>query len=306
LASLSLAALLASPANACCRNYAEFAAACRAQGGVPGFGASCQPQGGGAGAQSTPNQQLMQGLAGALGAGFADLLRNQEAQRAQARVQDMQQAAEQVIRFQEEERIRLEKHRKLLGSLKGYVDNTELAIKEEAPQTLELRAGAAAFGTPAAPGGSLRIGEERAGLSLKLTEEPKAPEGKPVDAATMDQVWQNYYRTADTYAEADVRRQQLEYDKKVAEQIRREAEKKYQEQQARAALIPVEQPARKAEDDKLGEAERLFRQAMELDEKATMDLEQAKRDAGKAKADMDQAESDRRKMENSLAQGEPG
>lgn len=304
---ISLTAFLTSSAYACCSNYAEFAAACRAQGGIPGMGATCGGSGGGtsgySGGRASSNQQLMMGLAGALGSVFADLLSNQEAQREQARVGDMQRAAEQMARFQEEERLRMERHRKLLSSLKGSIGGTELGFKGVETQTLELKVGTAAFGIPSNPSGTLTV---TTGLSLKMTEEPKVPVGKPVDVATMDPIWQNYYRAADKYAEVDVRREQLENEKKMAEQIRQEAEKKYKEQQAHAALIPNEQPNRKEEDDKLAEAERLFRQATDLDDQATKDLEQAKRDAEKAKADMDLAENERKKQETNLAQAEQG
>jgi hypothetical protein len=311
--SVSLAALLTSSAYACCSNYAEFAAACYAMGGVPGYGATCKPKAGGSGGgtsgysggRASSNQQLMKGLAEILGAALADLFSTEEAQHEQARAEDMQRVAEQMARFQEEERLRIKKHQTLLSSLKGSIGGTELGFKGMETQTLELKAGAAYFGSPGTPGGRLTVGEEKAGLSLKMTEEPRIPVGKPVDVATMDQVWQNYYRAADTYAEVDVRRQQLEREKKMAEQIRREAEKQYKEQQAHAALIPKEQPNRKEEDDKLADAERLFRQATDLDDQATKDLDQAKRDTEKAKADMDRAENERTKAEKSLAQTEP-
>jgi len=316
---LSLISLLVSSAYACCRNYEEFAAQCRAQGGIPGMGATCKPQSGGvsgrgsssySGSRLSPNQQMMKGLAGALGAAFADSLRQQEANQALARQQEMERAAVEMARFQAEEQVRMKqleaRHRKLLGSLKGGLGHTELGLKRMEPGTLELKAGTSAFGIPSNPSGQMNMGEETAGLSLKTTEEPKAPQGKLVDAATMDKVWQDYYQAADKAAEADLRRQQLENEKSIADQIRREAEKKVKEQQARVAVIPKEQPDRKEEDDKLAEAERLLQQATDLDQKATQDLDKAKQDLKQAKLNLDRTEKERAKAEKSLAQAEQG
>jgi hypothetical protein len=122
----------------------------------------------------------------------------------------------------------------------------------------------------------------------------------------MDKVWQDYYQAADKAAETDLRRQQLENDKKMADQIRQEAEKKVKEQQARVAVIPKEQPNRKEEDDKLAEAEKLLNQATDLDRKATQDLDKAQQDLKQAKLDLDRTEKERTKAEKSLAQAEQG
>lgn len=312
--ALSLTTFLTSSTYACCSNYAEFAAQCRAQGGIPGFGATCKPQSSGgssggsgySGGRSSSNQQIL-GLANALGTAFGESLRQQEADRAQARQQEMERAAEEMARFQaaEQERMRqLEaRHQKLLGSLKGGLGNTELGLKRMESGTLELKSGTAMFGQSNATG-PLKYGEDTTGLTLKMPEAPPTPTGKVVDMATMDKVWQDYYQAADKTAQADLRRQQLEEEKQLAERIKKEAEKKYQEQQQQAASIPKDQPAKQEADDKLAQAEKLLNQATDLDRKATQDLDQAKQDLKQAKLDLDRTERERTKAEKSLAQTE--
>ena len=315
---LSLASLLVSSAYACCRNYEEFAAQCRAQGGIPGLGATCKPQSGGgsssgfsgySGGGASSNQQLMMGLAGALGAAFANSLKTQEANQALARQQEMERAVVEMARFQaaEQERMRqLEiRHQKLLSSLKGGLGNTELGLKRMGSGTLELKGGTAMFGESNATG-TLKYGEEASGLALKMPDAPPTPTGKVVDVTTMDKVWADYHHAADEYAKADLRRQQLEEEKKLAERIKKEAEKKYQEQQRQAASIPKDQPAKQEADDKLAEAEKLLNQATDLERKATQDLDQAKQDLKQAKLDLDRTEKERTKAEKSLAQAEQG
>ena len=313
---LSMTTFFSSSVYACCSNYAEFAAQCRAQGGVPGMGATCKPQSGGgsssgsgySGGGSSSNQQIL-GLAFALGTALGESFKQQEADRAQARHQEMERAAEEMARFQaaEQERIRqLEiRHQKLLSSLKGGLGNTELGLKRYGSGTLELKTGSKLFGESNATG-PFEYGKETAGLALKMPDAPPTPTGKVVDVATMDKVWQDYYQAADKAAEADLRRQQLENDKEMADQIRQEAEKKVKEQQARVAVIPKEQPNRKEEDDKLAEAEKLLNQATDLDNKATQDLDKAKQDLQQAKLDLDRTEKERTKAEKSLAQVEQG
>ncbi len=312
---LALSAFLSSSALACCRNYEEFAAQCRAQGGIPGFGATCKPQSGGgsggglsgySGRGSSANQQML-GLASALGAAFADSLREQEANRAQARQQEMERAAEEMARFQAEEQERMRqleaRHQKLLSSLKGGLGHTELGLKGMGAHSLDLKIGDTYFGNKEQHV-TITEGRESAGLSLKMTEPPPTPQAKPVDPAILDKVWQDYYQAADKAAQADLRRQQLEEEKKLAERIKKEAEKKYQEQQRQAASIPKDQPAKQEADDKLAQAEKLLNQATDLDRKATQDLDQAKQDLKQAKLDLDRTEKERAKAEKSLAQSE--
>lgn len=315
---LALSAFLSSSALACCRNYEEFAAYCRAQGGIPGMGATCKPQSGGgsgsglsglSGGRASSNQQLMMGLAGALGAAFADSLREQEADRAQARQQEMERAAVEMARFQAEEQERMRqleiRHQKLLSSLKGGLGNTELGLKRMEPGTLELKGGTAMFGESNATG-TMKYGGETSGLALKMPDAPPTPTGKLVDPALMDKVLADYHHAADEHAKADLRRRQLEEEKTLAERIRKEAEKKYREQQQQAALMPKDQPGKQEQDDKLAEAEKLLNQATDLDQKATQDLDKAKQDLQQAKLDLDRTEKERAKAEKSLAQAEQG
>jgi hypothetical protein len=251
----------------------------------------------------------MLGLANALGAAFADSLRQQEASRAQARQQDMERAAEEMARFQAAEQVRMKeleaRHQKLLSNLKGGLGNTELGLKRMESGTLELKTGTAMFGQSTATG-PFEYGKETAGLTLKMPDAPPTPTGKFVDPSQMDKVLADYHHAADEYAQADLRRQQLEEEKSLTERIRNEAEKKYQEQQQQSALIPKDQPNRKEEDDKLAEAEKLLNQATDLDKKATQDLRQTQQDLKQAKLDLSRTEQERIKAEKSLAQAEQG
>ena len=311
---ISLTTLLTSSAYACCSNYAEFAAQCRAQGGVPGFGATCKPQSDGgssggsgySGGGSSSNQQML-GLASALGAAFVNSLKEQETTRAQARQQEMERAAEAMALFQAAEQVRLKeleaRHQKLLSHLKGGLGHTELGLKRYGSGTLELKTGTAMFGQSNATG-PFEYGKETAGLTLKMPDASSTPVGKVVDVATIDKVWQDYYQAADQAAQADLRHRQLEDEKKLAERIKKEAEKKYQEQQQQAASIPKDQPNRKEDDDKLAEAEKLLNQATDLDRKATQDLDKANQDLQQAKLDLDRTEKERAKVEKSLARAE--
>jgi len=264
--------------------------------------------GGFSGGGSSSNQEIL-GLAFALGTAFGESLKQQEANRAQARQQEMERAAEEMALFQAAEQVRLKeleaRHQKLLSNLKGGLGHTELGLKRYGSGTLELKSGSKLFGESNATG-PFEYGKETAGLTLKMPEAPPTPTGKLVDGATMDKVWQDYYQAADKAAEAAGRFKQLEDEKKLAERIRKEAEKKYQEQQRQAALIPKDQPVKQEEDDKLAEAEKLLNQATDLDNKATQDLDKAKQDVKQAKLDLDRTEKERAKAEKSLAQAEQG
>jgi hypothetical protein len=269
--------------------------------------------GGLSGGGASSNQQLMLGLAGALGTAFGNALREQEANRAQARQEEMERAAEAMALFQAAEQVRLKeleaRHQKLLSNLKGGLGNTELGLKRYGSGTLELKSGSKLFGEPNATG-PFEYGKETAGLTLKMPEAPPTPAGKLVDGATMDKAWQDYYQASDKAAEADARRQKLEDEKKLAERIKKEAEKKLAElkQQAaqQAASIPKDQPAKQEEKDKLAEAEKLLNQATDLDNKATQDLDKAQQDVKQAKLDLDRTEKERTKAEKGLAQAEQG
>lgn len=260
------------------------------------------------GGGSSSNQQIL-GLAFALGSAFGESLKQQEADRAQARQQEMERAAEEMARFQAAEQVRLKeleaRHQKLLSNLKGGLGNMELGLKRYGFGTLELKTGSKLFGESNATG-PFEYGKETAGLTLKMPHTPPTPIGKVVDVAAIDKVWQNYYQAADQMAQADLRRQKLEDEKKLAERIRKEAEKKYQEQQEQAASTPKDQPAKQEANDKLAEAEKLLNQAMDLDQKATQDLDKAQQDLKQAKLDLDRTEKERAKSEKSLAQAEQG
>ena len=216
--------------------------------------------------------------------------------------------------FQEQVRVR---HEKILGSLKGGLGNTELGMKPYESGALELKTGSALFGKSPAretlqPGAGIVVvdGKGTGDIAIKMPDAPPVPEAKPIDQSKFDKVWADYTKATDDYAQADLRRQQLEDQKKLAERIRQEAEKKLAElkQQAaqRAAALPEEQPAMPEEDGKLAEAEKLLNQATDLDKKATQDLDKAQQDLKQAKLDLDRTEKERTKAEKSLAQAEQG
>lgn len=259
---------------------------------------------------------------------------------------DARRRAEEELRAQEQRRAEQEALRKheemknrLLGGMMGVGGSPQLGLMgvESRPKLglmtdsdSPLTRGAfgstevtpAGIGSPPAKQGlqlmsdgdatrsskQARQGFDTAGkiMGSDLPAPPPTPTGKPVDQSQMGKIRADYHHAADEYAKADLRRQQLEEEKKLAERIRREAEKKYQERQRQAALIPKDQPAKQVEDDKLAEAEKLLKQATDLDQKATQDLDKAKQDLKQAKLDLDRTEKARDKAEKSLAQAEQG
>lgn len=258
-------------------------------------------------------QQMNLGLLG-LGADMLlqGLLKGDQGQNAAGQAERAARAAEEaeaIAKGQEKERERIEqlrvRHQQLLGSLKGGLGNTELGLKRYETGTLELKTGTAMFGIQPNPTGTLKYGEETSGLALKMPDAPPTPTAKPIEGSQIEKVWADYLHAADEFAKADLRRQQLEAEKKLAERILKEAEK-YHEQRQQAALIPKDQPAKQEEDDKLAEAEKLLNQATDLDQKATQDLDNAKQDLKQAKLDLDRTEKERAKAEKNLAQTEQG
>lgn len=302
----------AGMAFACCNNYAEFAAYCRAQGGVPSVGAVCSeaPSSGSAsgGSGLSANQQLMMGLATSLAAGFVQALQEEQAARARVRAAEMAAAAAEVAAYQAAERARAdERHRRLMSNLKDLAETRLVPKREEGTETLRLKVGDDYFG-----------GTERT-VVLKRNDAvvaaaPLIPEAasEPIGVSAVDQspigrIFAAYHQAADNHAKAELKHQQLEEEKTLAARIREEAQKKHDEQKAQAATIPVDQSeAKKAEDDKLAEAERLLQQAIAFDDKATQDLSAAKADVARTKADLDLADQKRVTAERDLAQAAPG
>lgn len=270
--------------------------------------------------------QFIGGIGAAAAAGILnDLFNGDQGQNAARQAERAAHAAEEAAAiardqerereiFQEQVRVR---HEKILGSLKGGLGNTELGMKPYESGTLELKTGSALFGKSPARG-TLQLGEGvvvvdgkgTGDIIINMPEAPPTPEGKPIDQSKFDKVLADYTKATDDYAQADLRRQQLEDEKKLIERIRQEAEKKLAElkQQAaqRAASLPKEQPAVPEEDDKLAEAEKLLNQATDLDQKATHDLDKAKHDLKQAKLDLDRTEKEHTKAEKSLAQAVHG
>ncbi len=256
------------------------------------------------------DQQIILGLASALGTAFMESLKQDEANRAKTRQQEMERATVEMARFQAEERKRMEeleqRHQKLLGDLKGGLGHTELGLKPIESGTLELKTGTNYFGIPSNPTGTMKLGEETADITMKTPDVPPEPTAKFVAPSQLDTVMRAYYEAGDKYAKSELHRQQLENDKKIAKRIRREAEKKYREQQERVALIADDQPAKQEEDDKLAKAQKLLDEATSLDNSAEKNLEQAKRDVDETKRELDKREKARNQAEKNLPQATMG
>lgn len=268
--------------------------------GGSGFGSSF----GGAGFSS--RQQAALGLAGAFGSMLGNAIRESaEANARQAEIDRMQRAWEM-----EQERVRLEeerkrqqeererKHRELMSKLKGSLGRTELGTKPIGGGTLELKSGNALFGRPGNPTGTIEEGAPVvAGIPNLL--EPATVEGRPLNpdlVKATEKAWDDYLAAVQRKNKAEAKLKQAEADQQMIEQLRREAEKKLQEQRAHVAAIPPERPEeKKIEDDKLAQAEKLLNEAIKLDEDAMTDLAAAKKDVEDAKTAL--AESEKKKQQ---------
>lgn len=298
---LALQDALAIGEGAQAKKYAEW---CQAQGGrinnQGGFG--CVPGGASSGIGGlSSQQQAALGLASALGAALGSMIQEsmEEGER-KAEMERMQRAWEL-----EQERIKLEeerqraqaererKHRELMSKLKNSLGRTELAPKGLGNEPLQLKSGTALFGRPANPTGALQQ-ETPVGAGIRSPAEPATVEGRPADPGLVqatEKAWDDYLAALQRKNHAEARLKQAETDRRIAEQIRREAEKKYQEQQARAAITPPNQPEQKqVEDDKLAQAEKLLQDAIKLDEDATKELADAKKNAEETKIALGEAE----------------
>jgi hypothetical protein len=244
-------------------------------------------------------------MASAFGSLLGNAIRESaEANARQAEMERMQRAWEM-----EQERIRLEekraqelaererKHQQLLSKLKGSLGGTELGMKRIGSESLQLKSGTALFGRSANPTGTL-LQEVPVTAGVPNLPEPAAVEGRPANPGLVqatEKAWDEYLAAVQRRNQAEARLKQAESEQRMIEQLRREAEKKLQEQRARVAVIPPDRPEeKKAEDDKLAQAEKLLNEAIKLDEDATKDLTDAKKDAEGAKAAL--VESEKKKQ----------
>ncbi|MDH4096745.1 MAG: hypothetical protein OEU87_00400 [Nitrospira sp.] len=209
----------------------------------------------------------------------------------------------------EQARVAQERHQKLMGSLKGQLGASfDGRPSSLGTTTLQLKSGTALFGIPPSnPTGTLLLddtgGAVTAGeLMAKLPEAPPTPLGRSVNQAT-EKAWEGYLAALKQKSQADTRLKQMEDEHRMIEKLRAEAEKKTQEQKARVTVIPPDQPEqRKIEDDKLAEAEKLFLEAIKLEEDATKNLVAAKKDADDAQSAL--AESEKEKQQAMKAENE--
>ncbi len=256
----------------------------------PNWGGSSSGGGGGLGARD----QAILGIAGALGQALGESLRQQaeeaELRRQQEILEAEARAAEELARYQaEQQRLaeeRERKHKELLTNLKATAESTELGLKDMGgSETLQLKPGTSFFGIPSNPSGTMAVENPAAGLQLKIPNPPESPKGAPVQlTGTAEQAWKDYLAAIDRENEAQARLKKVEDQRKMIEQVRQEAEKRYREQETKVASVPPDQ--RKAEDDKLAEAQRLFEEATRLDQEAARDLDQAQKDAEAARKEV--------------------
>ena len=247
---------------------------------------------------TSSNQQAVLGLAGqfgfALGTAIRESMDAAERQREMERMEaEWRAAQEKALRDAELERLdkeREQKHQALLSKLKGGFGSKELGLKKMGPGTLELKAGTALFGRPANPTGVMPLDDPGIDAAIKIPEPPATVEGvpdQPGQVEAVKQAWDDYLAAVQRSNQAKARLKQAEADQKLVEQVRQEAEKRHREQQQKVAIIPPDQPeVRKEEDDKLAQAEKLFNEAIELDEKAATELERAKEDAETAQKEL--------------------
>jgi len=266
------------------------------------------------GAMSGNSQQMGLGLLGmGLGAMMqgGDEASTRERQQRQQELEAARQreAMERAKIEAEQARVAQERHQKLMGSLKGQLGASfDGRPSSLGTTTLQLKSGTALFGIPPSnPTGTLLLddtgGAVTAGeLMAKLPEAPPTPLGRSVNQAT-EKAWEGYLAALKQKSQADTRLKQMEDEHRMIEKLRAEAEKKTQEQKARVTVIPPDQPEqRKIEDDKLAEAEKLFLEAIKLEEDATKNLVAAKKDADDAQSAL--AESEKEKQQAMKAENE--
>jgi len=210
---------------------------------------------------------------------------------------------EELRKREQEERER--KHQQLMSNLKNSLGRTELGFKRMETQELKLKSGSDLLGQPSNPSGVLQQ-DVPATASVPPLAEPKTVEGRPVDPGLVqrtERAWDDYLAALQRKNQVEARLKQVEDEHRMIEKLRAEAEKKAQEQKARVAVIPPNQPEqRKIEDDKLAQAEKLLQEAIKLDEDATKDLAAAKKDAENAKAAL--VESEKKKQQAKKAENE--
>ena len=190
----------------------------------------------------------------------------------------------------EEERTR-RKREELLASLTRGIGNTELGARGSS-ETIDLRAGTSFFGRPSNATGTMTTVVP--GAVIEASKPPPTPEGRPVDPGEKEKAEAAWRKAQEEKERADELQRKLEAEKKEAERKRAEAEWKYQEQQAKVLAVPTEQAdKRREEDDKLAEAEKLLKEATELDQNAADKLDQAEKDARQAKEQVERADQAR-------------
>lgn len=312
IGSLAIAALvMVAPPRSFAQSGGEFSAHqrwCASIGGTHNNdpnNPTCTPGSGGGssgGGYSTREQAALD-LAGAFGSALGNAIReSMEAAARQAEMNRLQRSWEM-----EQERIRLEeervqaqaererKHRELMSKLKGSLGQTELKMRGIGSESLQLKSGDALFGQ-SNPTGTL---EQEVPVAAGIPNQP-APatvEGKPVTPGLVqatEKAWDDYLAAVQRKNHAEARLKQAEAEQRMIEQLRREAEKKRQEQHLRTAAIPPDRPEeKKIEDDKLAQAEKLLQEATQLDEDATKELVSAKKDAEGARAALAEAEKEK-------------
>ncbi|MBI5316074.1 MAG: hypothetical protein HZB34_08890 [Nitrospirae bacterium] len=284
----------------------EYARWCAQQGGtitnqgglgcIPGSSAGGSFGGGG----YSSREQAALGLAGAFGSALGNAIReSMEANARQAEMNRMQRAwemdqerirLEELRRREQEERER--RHQVLMSNLKNSLGRTDLGFKRMETQELKLKSGSDLFSRPSHPSSILQ--DVPVSADAPDLAEPKTVEGRAVDpglAQRTEKAWDGYLAAVERKNRAEARLKQVEAEQRMIEQLRREAEKKLQEQRMHVATIPPSRPEeKKIEDDKLAQAEKLLNEAIKLDEDATKDLADAKRNAEEAKTALKEAE----------------
>jgi hypothetical protein len=308
---LTSAAFASEAAAQCCANYNEFAAACRASGRIPmpaqpGSPLRCRPRSDGGSetaaivagsldaAMMSAAGQLGTVLGTALGTMIGQALFGQQ-QDAQADALSRQYEAQLALRLvREEQEARTRRNQALLASLQGRIGHTELALRHVETQQLQLRSVDDMFGIPGRAAGTTNVDVAVVGPTPPLSPPPTPLSSEQL--ATLDRAETLFVEARNRNAEAtalvDEGRRRVE----LATRIRVEAQQ--HAEAARSAPPVVAAPGATAApaDDALAEAQRLLREATEIEGRANRDMADAQRQAEVASRELSQADTARQRI----------
>ena len=136
---------------------------------------------------------------------------------------------------------------------------------------------------------------------------PPEVTGVPVSQAHIDKfstMQKSLLSAQENLDKANGQLSQIEYAKRLAEQARKEAERRLKESQNMSQSVSVEKPEeKKASDDKTAEAQKLLNEAIELDEKMAAELDKAVNNVNQAQLHYNDTEKETKNYLSELGRG---